>query len=387
MYGYYCIIVSVIILSISLFLNNYFKKKYQNQENYKNKLIVCTILAIVCAVLTPPLAQTMVHKLSFSVFNATVLSLIILIAFGLGVYYVINRYISKKAEGAEITENVENSESVEISDKKEEVTDLSLQSEIISSQINYDIIPQSENTQIDVTEDEVLATETSQDTEEMRTKAEVVYNPSYVAEGFKEDAVQMSDSPAPEPVGISVEADIPIASTQLSSEYELSKDEIYGHEQLGDGIFEHKQPENVELEYGQAENAEHESVESEFEQPEVEDLENEIPVYEQAEYEQPEKEIPEMNIIDLDISDTITLNETIDKAIDNKFVQNYAAAISFYEKALTFNPGTELYTLIVADLCSLYKMINRRDLAQDLLNKIDENLLNCEIKEIILQNL
>lgn len=100
----------------------------------------------------------------------------------------------------------------------------------------------------------------------------------------------------------------------------------------------------------------------------------------------PESEMKETSIIEED-KEALTLEEAIDKAMDNKINQNYHAAISYYEKALETEPDNELLKLIVVDLCSLYKKVDSKDQVYDLLNKTDEKLLNSEIKEIILQNL
>lgn len=305
MYGYYCVIVSVIILLIAFSLDYYFRKKLK-AEDYKNNLITCTILAIACAILTPPLARTMVLKLHFSDFNAAVLSLSLLIILGLIVFYLKLKFIDKK---------VQNSETADSS--------------------------------------------RAEDGNAAEEAAFVIYtndNKNSEAGDIQDVAVSSEESDA---------------------------DQIHTE---APGIEHGDEISQVTFEQNEASDHAFDSMENEVLENITADVYPPLAVAEPETEMVPESEMKETSIIEED-KEALTLEEAIDKAMDNKINQNYHAAISYYEKALETEPDNELLKLIVVDLCSLYKKVDSKDQVYDLLNKTDEKLLNSEIKEIILQNL
>ena len=72
MYIQYCLIAIVTILVICLLVYYYMKKN--NQANKKNtvNLVLCTVVTVLTAVLTPPLAKVFVRELSFPMLGAII---------------------------------------------------------------------------------------------------------------------------------------------------------------------------------------------------------------------------------------------------------------------------------------------------------------------------
>ncbi|NLU52488.1 MAG: hypothetical protein GXX10_06460 [Clostridiaceae bacterium] len=85
--------------------------------------------------------------------------------------------------------------------------------------------------------------------------------------------------------------------------------------------------------------------------------------------------------------DEPTLENLVESALDYKDKKDYQGAISMYEKAIDKISDNQLLELVIIDLCSLYKLTNQKYLAVKTLEKIDKNLLNPEIIDILQQNL
>ena len=377
MYEYYCVIVTAIILSVALFLSYYLRKK-QPEGDYKNNLLFCTILAIVCAILIPPLARTMVQKLNFPVFGAASFSLLIVISLAIAVFFIKVRIVDNKMQNTN-TDDL----SAEFADREDmahpagEIPEVSLQlsgsgyissagdaaleicavrdEDIITDDVPaaasgieepgtghasdevFGSIPENETSQIIVQPDDVMV-----------NSARYKEHSGSSEPGASEADISDPDAELTRYISAGTEAEAHAANDEPEAGMHASMTDI-----------EHEAESETQIPYPDAE------------------LEKEI---------ETDVELSVRNAADAD-KESLTLTKAIDKAMDNKIARNYSAAISFYERALAFDADREVMTLIVADLCSLYKKIDRRDLACALLDRTGEKLLNSEIKEIILENL
>ncbi|MCX7772087.1 MAG: hypothetical protein N2376_03125 [Clostridia bacterium] len=82
-----------------------------------------------------------------------------------------------------------------------------------------------------------------------------------------------------------------------------------------------------------------------------------------------------------------SLSALLETAMQFKERRSLEEAILCYEKALEHEADHELKTLVVLDLCALYKMTNQAEKVYNLLNSGHNNMLDLEIKEEILRNL
>ena len=89
MYLEYCLIANIAICLLSIIIFYIMKKK--NQTNMKNSvtLVFCTVLAMICASLTPLIAGYLVKGLSFSVTNSVIVTLVFVVAIALMLFYFI----------------------------------------------------------------------------------------------------------------------------------------------------------------------------------------------------------------------------------------------------------------------------------------------------------
>ena len=67
MYLKYCLIAIAAICLLSLILFYILKKKNQTNKKNTSTLVFCTVLAMICASLIPPVANYLVKGLSFSI--------------------------------------------------------------------------------------------------------------------------------------------------------------------------------------------------------------------------------------------------------------------------------------------------------------------------------
>lgn len=105
MYLKYCLIANAAICLLSLILFYILKKK--NQTNIKNTstLVFCTVLAMICASLIPPVANYLVKGLSFSIQGSLMVSFLLLVALALAAFYlllpILIKLLEKKKEKTE----------------------------------------------------------------------------------------------------------------------------------------------------------------------------------------------------------------------------------------------------------------------------------------------
>lgn len=124
----------------------------------------------------------------------------------------------------------------------------------------------------------------------------------------------------------------------------------------------------------------------------------EEPAYSDAELTLEPINIEEINLYQEDVSDEIIapvelqgseedIQNLLDEANSHKITKNYEEAIKAYEAALILNPNPDLAFLIILDLCSLYKIMNKIDLALNLLESNSCRALDSEKKADILRNI
>ncbi len=96
MFFYYLLTASSVILLIALV--SYVIMKRANQGVRKNKidLAICTVLAVVCATLTPLLANFLVNRLYFSFLLSLFLSFVFLVFLSAGAFVLIQRVFVKQ---------------------------------------------------------------------------------------------------------------------------------------------------------------------------------------------------------------------------------------------------------------------------------------------------
>lgn len=97
MYFYYCLSAVAAIFLIALVLNIILLKKKLLTPTNKFYLIVCTVLAMIGAVLIPLLAKVMIKVLYFSIFDALIISFVIFVVLA----WLLLKFIMKKRKTAE----------------------------------------------------------------------------------------------------------------------------------------------------------------------------------------------------------------------------------------------------------------------------------------------
>lgn len=95
MYFHYCLIAAGTIIAISLVV--FFLMKKNNQVNRENnaKLIVCTILSIMCAAAVPPTAKITAREFDLSIYVSIFISVLALAAAAIIIFLIVKPAIAK----------------------------------------------------------------------------------------------------------------------------------------------------------------------------------------------------------------------------------------------------------------------------------------------------
>ncbi len=99
MYLKYCLIANTAICLLSLILFFFMKKKNQTSKRNTTILVFCTALAMICATLTPLIANYLVKGLSFSIIISVIVSLVFVVTIALIIFYLILSKFFKQGEG------------------------------------------------------------------------------------------------------------------------------------------------------------------------------------------------------------------------------------------------------------------------------------------------
>ena len=141
MYIQYCLIAIVTILVICLLVYYYMKKN--NQANKKNtvNLVLCTVVTVLTAVLTPPLAKVFVRELSFPMLGAIITTVILFICLICALFYLLEPKLYK-LYGDESTDTPDetgkdDTAAIESSSQQENLTIVAQQEEEETPQIEY----------------------------------------------------------------------------------------------------------------------------------------------------------------------------------------------------------------------------------------------------------
>lgn len=106
MFFYYLLTAYGVILLSAFGSYLMMKRVYQAVTKNKIKLAICTVLAMVCATLTPLLANYLVNELYFSFILSLCVSLGFCIILAGGAFYLIQRVLAKQ-ENQEVSEPIE----------------------------------------------------------------------------------------------------------------------------------------------------------------------------------------------------------------------------------------------------------------------------------------
>lgn len=424
MYEIYFAIVSATIVLISAIVFVRMKKRGQADISNKLNLFVCTALAVVCAILTPILAKTMVNSLYFSIAGSVALSLVILIALASCVFMLIQKkilmkFVSEKqnqaeAQGSEeilpdtpieeqaeipaeqedtrsieeiFREDSEIPENVEILAQKDFETEAISQEKLHSQteeQTHEDVDTESSDLEIPVLSD--TYSETLIDSSafvEVAASEEIPDVPAEISGQEDESTFEFETEPEEgsgdrtSPIFVSVEAG-PTGDTLQAATTEVIDLESYLTES---GLTVESEP---APEVGTTSESGHISDSEQITYPEeVSDSELEIEFEHAVDIDET---VAPVESEGSELHESAGIEELIEKVAEYKYENNYAGAILMCEKAISRIEDGSLLELLAVELCSLYKLSNQSSKAREFLES-GKIMLNPAIKEEILQNL
>ncbi len=182
MFFYYLLTASGVILLTALV--SYIIMKRANQGIRKNKidLAICTVLAVVCAALTPLLANFLVNRLYFSLLLSLCLSFVFLVFLSAGAFFLIQRVFVKQENQNSPESNDEHhqeSEKTELNDAAGLNEAISLDGDISSDKVIA--LNESVGLEPAVGYDEAVSFDEADDFDEVVDQNEVA-GPSGIAE-------------------------------------------------------------------------------------------------------------------------------------------------------------------------------------------------------------
>ena len=417
MYIQYCFIAVATIIVISLFV--YYLMKKNNQANKKNivNLVLCTVITILTAILTPPVAKVFVRELSFPMLGAVIITVILFICLICALFYLLESKLTKlygeePAQDTDETSN-ENTLTIEDSSQQEEQPILDKKEEA-EEQTEYkeDNLVLQLKSVIDEEEEPVIHFES----EEAEAEPQIEYQDQDLVlslESEEEELEPQTDYQEGEQVlrfeSEEVEAEPQIEyqdqDLALSLESEESEAEPQTDYQEGEQVL------RLESEEVEAEPQIEYQEDTNEKLPENEEVEEKYQI-EYDEYKQEDDEPVEVEPVEvlgnfgksseIDEDSKILADETsreftmdnredilkiLEKAMDDKDNKDYEAAIKAYEAALVLRPDKELCYLIILDLCSLYKMTGQTELVYKLLDSNPCELLDSDKKADIIRNI
>ena len=368
MYVYYCLIVLIIIPVTALCFYMVMKNKKLADKKNMLSLIICTVLAIVCAILAPLFAELMVKGLYFSVFVSVPLSFIVLTALAAYLFSLIRKNLLKKipalnTAGAETAQADAGKAGTVKTEAVQTDAEKSVTAEADTTQTNGGELDNARSgaAQTDAEKTDIVWADAVKAEPE---KAEPVKTDAGKTEAIKTDAVNT------EAVQTEVEktnAAVPGAGQKNDAANHDTAAAETGAEQTG-----HNTAETVEISDAEA-TAQMEAAPAFDEEKTTSEIKDQI--------------APEQGDNRAFQDNALSLSELVNAGIEYKSDHDFIRAISCYEAALSKKPDSALSALIIIDLCSLYKMTDQKKRAYKTLNSAGENLMNLEIKEEILRNL
>lgn len=373
MYIQYCFIAVATIIVISLFV--YYLMKKNNQANKKNivNLVLCTVITILTAILTPPVAKVFVRELSFPMLGAVIITVILFICLICALFYLLESKLTKlygeePAQDTDETSN-ENTLTIEDSSQQEEQPILDKKEEA-EEQTEYkeDNLVLQLKSVIDEEEEPVIHFES----EEAEAEPQIEYQDQDLVlslESEEEELEPQTDYQEGEQV-LRFESEEVEAEPQI--EYQEDTNE--------------KLPENEEVE--EKYQIEYDEYKQEDDEPvEVEPVEVLGNFGKSSEIDEDSKILADETSREFTMDNREDLLKILEKAMDDKDNKDYEAAIKAYEAALVLRPDKELCYLIILDLCSLYKMTGQTELVYKLLDSNPCELLDSDKKADIIRNI
>ena len=373
MYIQYCFIAVATIIVISLFV--YYLMKKNNQANKKNivNLVLCTVITILTAILTPPVAKVFVRELSFPMLGAVIITVILFICLICALFYLLESKLTKlygeePAQDTDETSN-ENTLTIEDSSQQEEQPILDKKEEA-EEQTEYkeDNLVLQLKSVIDEEEEPVIHFES----EEAEAEPQIEYQDQDLVlslESEEEELEPQTDYQEGEQV-LRFESEEVEAEPQI--EYQEDTNE--------------KLPENEEVE--EKYQIEYDEYKQEDDEPvEVEPVEVLGNFGKSSEIDEDSKILADETSREFTMDNREDILKILEKAMDDKDNKDYEAAIKAYEAALVLRPDKELCYLIILDLCSLYKMTGQTELVYKLLDSNPCELLDSDKKADIIRNI
>lgn len=368
MYVEYCGIACAVIVLLSLAVYYYMKKRGQANKENINNLIGSTVLAMFCSVMSPFLAKQMVHKLYFSVWISVILSWAILAVLTGSLFLIFRDYAEGKSKNKAQAAGPYQPNAVQ-EDAHNEINDGSQAAAWIETiaASDADIKQDAQlNKEIGAGPDITASGEYENENNGGMTEPDI-----NVVEAAEEDNIDDIPGPIGHEVAFEKAGSDIFTESEIEAYESLKKAENDIAAEFGAEIPEAFEEAAVGI------SDESGTDEAHTEEIHTQDIHSEEIHAEGIHAE----EINSEETLDL------TLEELINSALDLKDKREYQMAISMYERALDMNPDKQMMTLIIIDLCSLYKLTNRKDLALNMLENVGKKLLDADIKESIMQNL